>query len=293
MRVLYDSANQAWDVTWKDVRCRLRLVDGLLMNEYFGPDDRPGARPDSAPFGDCLLETRTMVNVGLAPHGRTVLWQLDGWSQPDSTNCRLRLRAVEGSLQAELSLEVDKESGLLICHAELVNAGEREPVEIDHAISAGVLLPPGVDEVVYLAGRWGAETQVQRVALAHSALVLESRSGKTGFEYAPYAALLAPEHAYVVELLWSGNWEDAGPPVAGRARGRQRRVEQLGVAASQQSGEISWPCRMCFCYASRAISTPSRSSCIVTGADSVLGQPAPGAGAIQQLVCLFGTGAGR
>ncbi len=207
MQVQYDSVNQMWDVTWKDTRCRLRLANGLLMNETFGPHDRPGAKPDSAPYADGLLETRTMVNVGLAPHGRTVLWQLDGWSQPDSAKCSLRLRAVDGPLQAELTLEVDKESGVLICHAELVNAGAGEPVDIDHAVSVCVLLPADVGEVIHLAGRWGAETQVQRTALARTALVLESRTGKTGFEYAPYAAMLAPEHAYVIELLWSGNWE--------------------------------------------------------------------------------------
>src|SRR5262249_44489923 len=44
-------------------------------------------------------------------------------------------------------------------------------------------------------------------ALPRTPLLLESRAGKTGFEYAPYVALRAPGETYVCELLWSGNWQ--------------------------------------------------------------------------------------
>ena len=42
---------------------------------------------------------------------------------------------------------------------------------------------------------------------AQTALLLESRSGKTGFEFLPYVALLAQQHTYLTQLFWSGNWQ--------------------------------------------------------------------------------------
>ena len=48
---------------------------------------------------------------------------------------------------------------------------------------------------------------MQRLLLPQTALLLESRSGKTGFEFLPYVALLAQQHTYLTQLFWSGNWQ--------------------------------------------------------------------------------------
>jgi alpha-galactosidase len=207
MRVHHDTDSLTWDLTWKDVCFRLRLADGVLMGEHFGPAgwlERMGALK-AVP--DALVASRAMCSIGLSPGSLPVQWKLAGWSQPDPLAFQLELAAVDLPLAAELRLAADRETGLLTCRAELANTGREALPAIQHAVTAGILLPPDLRDVTWVAGRWGAETQVQRQPLSAAALVLESRSGKTGFEYQPYAALSSPDHTVVAELLWSGNWE--------------------------------------------------------------------------------------
>jgi alpha-galactosidase len=207
MHVRHDPALLAWDLTWKDVCFRLRLVDGMLVGEHFGPAcwaDRMAALPA---LPDAIAASRAMCSIGLAPGDLPVRWRAGGWSQPDPLAFELRLDAIGLALSADLRLHTDRETGLLICRVELVNTGREELPAIQSAVTIGLMLPPDALDVTHLAGRWGAEAQVQRQPLAVSTLALESRAGKTGFEYLPYAAVSAPEHTTLAELLWSGNWE--------------------------------------------------------------------------------------
>ena len=206
MQVQYDAEKRVWDLTWQHILLRLRLFDGLLWADYFGPAAWADTTAPQTPFGDVIWETRCMAGVSLAPDETAVQWELAEWSQPTPVSCVIRLCAVDQPVACHVRFDQDKESGLLLVHTEISNAGPDVMLDICHAVSAGLSLPDRVSEIVHLSGRWGAETQIQRLALSTTPIVLESRSGKTGFEYLPYVALLAPGYTFVVELAWSGNW---------------------------------------------------------------------------------------
>jgi alpha-galactosidase len=207
MQVHYDGQSQQWDITWHEVLLRLRLTAGMLVCEYFGPARRVASRAFWDPYQDTLLRTRTEARVELAPADWGVRWALRDWSRPEPTALTLNLQATDVPLHALVRFVVDEETGLLRRRTTLRHTGAGPALDVRHATSVAVLVPPDVQEVIHLAGRWAAETQVQRMPLGQTPLLLESRSGKTGFEFAPYVALRAPDHVYLCELLWSGNWQ--------------------------------------------------------------------------------------
>lgn len=210
MDVAFDAGEQSWSLGWQGLRLHVRLQDGTMLADYFGPAPIDGQAASSMPgpeVYDALTATRADAAVQLAPNDRRVFWSLQSWTQPDSATVSITLRATDVPLQAVLSFEVDRETGILLRKTTLAHTGSDVGVEISHAGSMTVVLPPDIREVVHTAGRWGAETQVQRFVLPQTALLLESRSGKTGFEFLPYVALLAPQHTYFTQLFWSGNWQ--------------------------------------------------------------------------------------
>ncbi len=209
MRLTYDPAEQRWDLYWHDVLLRLRLWAGVLLTEYFGPaSDAPTRAPaEDDLFHDALLRTRSDASVEIGPHAARVSWSLVGWKQAPETTLAITLEATDLPLQTVITLGVDEETGIVRRRTTLTHRGDGPELDIRHAGSIAAVLPAAVREVVHLTGRWGAETQVQWLRLAESQHHLESRTGKTGFAFAPYVALLAPTHTTFTELLWSGNWE--------------------------------------------------------------------------------------
>lgn len=217
MQAHYEANQSVWTLTWKDALLRLRLVDGALHADYFGPAawvDSAAAQPA---ISDAIWDTHCMASIGLAPDTAPACWELADWSQPSPMSVAIRLRSARAPLSAELHLCHDKDTGLLVVRVELTNESAADVLRLNHAVSAGLCLPAHIKDIVHLSGRWGAETQVQRLALPMTQIMLESRSGKTSFEHAPYVALLAPEHTFVFELAWSGNWQ---MPVRRLADGR-------------------------------------------------------------------------
>ncbi|MCS7060171.1 MAG: alpha-galactosidase [Anaerolineae bacterium] len=206
MHVHYDADRQVWHLSWKDVLLRLRLAEGALWADYFGPAGWVDSTSTVVPFPDAIWATQGMAHVELGPQRTPMRWQLVDWSQASPATLILRLRAVAAPLMWALSLCYDKPSGLLILRSELMNESTDQPLDIACAVSVGLCMPAHVRDIVHLSGRWGAETQVQRLSLPYTSIVLESRAGKTGFEHAPYIALLAGDYTYVFELAWSGNW---------------------------------------------------------------------------------------
>jgi alpha-galactosidase len=206
MDIAYDSDNQTWDLTWDDLRYRLRLRNGVCGCDYFGPADR-FAPPTEWPPPDPIQITRTEGRVGLAPDDRAVGWTLAGWTQPASDVAELTLRGEAMPLETELRFRVEQPSGFLLRETTLRHTGNGDPVTISSAQSVAALLPAEVDEVIHLAGRLVAETQMQRQRLTETPVYLESRAGKTGYRFAPYLALSSPTHTYLCELFWSGNWQ--------------------------------------------------------------------------------------
>jgi alpha-galactosidase len=207
VQVDFAAEQQCWEARWGELVLRLRLADGMLLCDHFGPAAQDAPVASWARYLDSLRLTRGEASVRLSQGDEGVRWSLRAWSQPDPAMLVLRLEAAEQPLETELAFVVDAATGLLRRRTTLRHVGNGPPVDLREAESIAVLLPAHVQDVVNLAGRWGAETQVQRMHLPETALLLESRAGKTGYDFAPYVALRAPGHTYVCELLWSGNWQ--------------------------------------------------------------------------------------
>ena len=214
MHIQFDGEHKRWWLTWQNTRLVMMLHDGLLINEYFGPDVEAltqqswGWLPEERPYPDPVRQSYSEANVQLAPHAQAVKWAIEAWSQPDADTFILTLSALDLPLQTELTFAVDAETALLRRQTVLRQRRSHTPVVLNHAGNTfSFCLPAHVQQVLYLTGRWGAETQVQQTPLTQAPLLLESRAGKTGFEMAPYVALRAPGYTYLCELAWSGNWQ--------------------------------------------------------------------------------------
>jgi len=109
-------------------------------------------------------------------------------------------------LSAELGFTVDA-SGVLVRNTTIVHTDmAAAAVTLTGALSFALVLHDAVEDALFLSGEWGEETQVNTVPLAHAPLHLESRSGRTGFEYNPWIALRSPDTVVTAQLFWSGNW---------------------------------------------------------------------------------------
>jgi alpha-galactosidase len=206
MHVNHDPATTTWDLTWDDLRYRLRLHAGALTCDYFGPADR-FAPPTEWPVPDPIQITRTEGRVGLAPADRPVRWSVLSSFQPDDNLFVLTLAGTDASLQSQLRFQLHQPTGLLLRETTLRHTGTGDDLTLSSAQSLSLLLPTDVEEVIHLAGRLVAETQVKRQPLTETPIYLESRAGKTGYRFSPYLALTLPTYTFLVELFWSGNWQ--------------------------------------------------------------------------------------
>ena len=206
MHVSHDPTNTTWNLTWDDLRYRLRLHAGALTCDYFGPADR-FAPPTEWPVPDPIQITRTEARVGLAPADGPVRWSLLTSFQPDDNLFVLTLAGTDIPLQSQLRFQLDQPTGLLLRETTLRHTGTVDHVTLSSAQSLALLLPTDIQDVIHLAGRLVAETQVKRQPLTETPIYLESRAGKTGYRFSPYLALTSPTHTYLCELFWSGNWQ--------------------------------------------------------------------------------------
>jgi alpha-galactosidase len=137
---------------------------------------------------------------------RPVLWRASRWEEPDTDHRRLTLEAQDVPLRAELSFGYDPATGLLSLRAVLRHAGAAGEIDLRAANSFAFLIREPVDRMFYLTGGWTEEAEIQRAHPDDGVLTLESRSGKTGFQFQPYIALRAEADTYLCQIFWSGNW---------------------------------------------------------------------------------------
>lgn len=212
MRVEFDSSQCRWLLTSGDAAAVLRLAQGQLHSDYFG--DKSGAQrafPDTFPdwpdHGQQVIRGRRDVSVCLGNSVSPVKWLLDSWEQLGPNVLRIRLQGKGVPLEADIEIEMDPvvdcyERRTTLRHSGI---GSAEPLHITSATSFAISVP-GVERLTSTSGWWGRETQVWHSG-AGSSLLLESRSGKTGFENSPYLALEGSGRTTVVQLGWSGNWQ--------------------------------------------------------------------------------------
>jgi len=150
-----------------------------------------------------------MIVAGQHP----VSWRVATWHQPDARTLRIALSADEPPLTATIVFAIDPSSGLLSRQTVVRHRGSGPDVDITATLGLWCRIHEPVERMLHLAGAWAHETQVRRSEGA-AALVLESRAGKTGFDFQPYVALRSAASNYVCEIFWSGNWALRVAPTA-------------------------------------------------------------------------------
>ncbi|MGE5149923.1 MAG: glycoside hydrolase family 36 N-terminal domain-containing protein, partial [Rhodospirillaceae bacterium] len=145
-----------------------------------------------------------MIVVGEDRH--PVTWRSGSWQEPDDHHRLLTLDADGLPLQAALSFAYDAATGLLSLHTVLRHVGQDGEIDLRAARSFAFVVAEPVNRMLYLTGDWTEETEVQRAHPDDGVLTLESRSGKTGFQFQPYIALRTDTATYLCQILWAGNW---------------------------------------------------------------------------------------
>jgi alpha-galactosidase len=203
----HDPAGPSWTLAWRGLRFDVHMQATVLVCDHFGPQsaDPPPLWPGWRER-EMLLNARlpAMVEVGARPV--CVAWRLEGWSRPDGWSLSIVLAAEELALRCEVRFAVDAATGLLLRSTTLRHAGEGGPIDITGALSFWLTLRGGARAAHTLGGAWGAEAQAETHPGGHAALVLDSRSGKTGFEFQPWLALESDAGVHLCEVMWSGNW---------------------------------------------------------------------------------------
>jgi alpha-galactosidase len=123
------------------------------------------------------------------------------------------LRDPHYPLRVHLHFRLFEELDLLERYAVVENAGQ-VPITLEQVLSAAWHLPRGRNyRLTHLAGRFAAETQIEREDISLGKKVLESRRGNTSHHANPFFAVdcgTATEEQGEVwfgALGWSGNWK--------------------------------------------------------------------------------------
>ena len=162
----------------------------------------PESMEEVAPRGSAAETAMVRLGQRLEP----VRWDIAAWHQLDELTHSILLRARDHPLEADIGLSIDRPSGLLARHTLLRHHGEVALLDITATVGFWFGIHEPIERILYLSGSWAEETQLKRVQPDEAGLLLESRAGKTGFDFQPYAALRSAAAIYLFQLLWSGNW---------------------------------------------------------------------------------------
>ena len=142
----------------------------------------------------------------VGPQRQPVLWHAIAAKQPGLASLALTLQATNAALRAEVTFEVDP-AGLLLCRRTVLrHDGEGPPVELRATLAGLFTVHAPIEQIFTLDGDWAAETQIRRARPGVTPLVLQSRSGKTGFGLQPWLALRTGAATCVCQMFCSGNW---------------------------------------------------------------------------------------
>ena len=195
-----------WSVQFGASRYDLVFQAGELRNSYFG--DAEGADPvpvrEHENNRDNLRLLRPEAAVFTGPRADLVRWAS---ATPDIAQDRftLVLEAEHHPLRLRWTLQYDAATSALSRRTELVHTGGA-PIDVRGALSFSTQIVGEFSEIRYVTGSWSSEGQVRAIRPDNTPIWLESRSGKTGFEYQPWLAASTDAATVLVQLAWSGNW---------------------------------------------------------------------------------------
>lgn len=217
---------------------RLPQGEDLAMIAAAAQRGRHESQPDAPP------------RPGLLPERK------DGWSGTPAVALRragarvetdFRVAGWERSAGALTIRFNDRRAGLEIETRWRIGAGDTvasavtllnrrdAPLEVERLAALALPLPARFTEVTSFAGRWAAEMQEHRRAIAPDGLARASAIGKPGFHGGNWLLLHAGEETLGAHLAWSGNhWLALEPDTQGAADGRT----MLLMGAGWDAGEV-------------------------------------------------------
>ncbi|HJT09061.1 MAG TPA: alpha-galactosidase [Stellaceae bacterium] len=204
-----------------DTRYVIRLSGPALVADCY-PESAAGrthggAEMPSPPAEPAPRDAAMLVAAAASEEAadEPVSWSVASWHQPDRRTLRIVLAAVDLPLAATVDFVLD-DTGILTRHTTIRHDGNGPDVNIAATLAFWVGVHEPIDHMRYLAGAWARETEL-RPHLGDTPLRLESRVGKTGFDFQPYVALRAGGTTYLCQIFWSGNWALEVVPRAGGA----------------------------------------------------------------------------
>lgn len=137
---------------------------------------------------------------------RPLSWTALSWTESSHNTRALTLKAVDHPLEADISFTLDEATGFLVRRTVLRHGGGTEEIDLRATLGHFVSVHERIEQIFYLTGEWQEEAVIVRAAPGAGAVMLESRTGKTGFEFQPYVALRTRMATYLCQIFWSGNW---------------------------------------------------------------------------------------
>jgi len=200
-----DGARRTWNLLGPSHRYVIRLTGSAVIGDCCDPAEDGGEDMTEQPWPpkDEPSERAAMILHG--SERRPVSWKVAVSHQPDPRTLHLALSGEGVPLEAELRFRIDPSSGLLSRNTIVYHRGIGPDVDIAATLAFWYRVHEPIDEVRYLAGAWAQETEIRRSDGA-TPVTLESRAGKTGFAFQPYAALSSKTSTYLCQIFWSGNW---------------------------------------------------------------------------------------
>lgn len=131
--------------------------------------------------------------------------------EDEAETLELELKDAYSGLVVTLSYSVFVHLNAVARSVRFENQGEGT-LQLLRALSASVDLPESDYEMLYLAGAWSREAQIQRRPLGPGGTVIESRRGVSSHQLNPFAVLASPNtdenqgEVYSLSLLYSGNF---------------------------------------------------------------------------------------
>ncbi|WP_328988451.1 alpha-galactosidase [Kribbella sp. NBC_01245] len=176
----------------------------------------PANGHEEYPLDGRLQFGRSALSLEFPGAIRSTEWTLSGHEIDENAHdqeLRLWFDVSHHDVSVTLHYRVYDDSDVIDRWVSLCNDSASEAVDVHRFDSAAWVMPEwAVHRMSHLTGRWAAETQLRRVELTDSRLVLESRRGITSHHANPWFAMddgTATEtygDVYSATLHWSGSW---------------------------------------------------------------------------------------
>jgi len=129
----------------------------------------------------------------------------------DSETLVITLEDTLHKLEVELFYTIYADYGVLVRSAKFKNKSKVE-IQLQHAFSSALDLPPAEYEILHLHGTWAREFNAERVAMPKGRFVIDSARGTSSAAHNPFIAVMQKGttedygRVYGTTLIYSGNF---------------------------------------------------------------------------------------